>query len=852
MTKPLQHFLTTFVPEHYDVYLDIDRQKQHISGQTTIFGQALTRQILLHQRGLKIQTVTVNGQAMAFNTQDEQDALMISNVPLGDIQIVITYETVLTATLMGIYPADYEVDGVKKQIVLTQFESSGAREAFPGIDEPAAKATFDLAIKYDEQPNETILANMPETHVADGVHHFATTKRMSTYLVAFAFGALISQTTTTASGVKIQVFASDAYKPSALTFALDIAKRSIEFYEDYFDTTYPLPESKQLAVPDLSFGAMENWGLVTYRESALILDPDNAALAQKHRVATIIAHELAHQWFGDLVTMTWWDDLWLNESFANMMEYVAVDALMPEWHIWESFQMNDVSLALNRDAIDGVQPVHVAINHPDEVNTLFDSAIVYAKGARMLVMTRAMIGETAFRAGLKQYFDQYQYGNATGDDLWAALSQASGKDVTGVMNTYLSQPGYPMITASVNADGQLVVKQSQFFISAHTTAERLWQVPLTNNFSADTLMLTTPELVVGDYDTLRAQAGGPLQFNLHNQVHAVMHYDDQLLADLMAHRDQLDAVTQLQLLTDLRLLAKAQVISYAQLVSILGQLAQNETILVQQAIHQIIADLKRLVADDPASTAQLKQFVGQLVQPHLQRLGWHEQATDSNDDIRVRPLILDAALYAQLPEAMAMATQQFAQYQDNLAQMPAYMRRAVLTNQVTTQPTQALFEQLFSAYQQTTDTGFKNDLMAVLPAIADTTALKTLIASLNQPAIIKPQDFAIWYGGLLHNPLAQQQAWDWVRQHWSWLDHKLNGSMNYTNLVKVPANYFQTAQRLAEFNTFFMPKLQQPNLTREIKMGQIVIANQMALVANQLTPLSQALTAYLEEGIQNI
>lgn len=360
-------------------------------------------------------------------------------------------------------------------------------------------------------------------------------------------------------------------------------------------------------------------------------------------------------------------------------------------------------------------------------------------------------------------------------------------------------------------------------------------------------MLTTPEMVVGDYATLRAQAGGPLQFNLHNQVHAVIHYDDQLLADLMAHSDQLDAVTQLQLLTDLRLLAKAQVISYAQLVPMLGKLAQNDTILVQQAVHQIIADLKRLVADDPASTAQLKQFVGQLVQPHLQRLGWHEKPTESNDDVRVRPLILDAALYAQLPEAMAMATQQSTQYRDNLTQMPAYMRRAVLTYQLTTQPTGTLFEQLFTAYQQTTDTGFKNDLMAVLPASTDATALKTLIASLNQPAIIKPQDFAIWYGGLLHNPLAQQQVWDWVRQHWSWLDHKLNGSMNYTNLVKVPANYFQTAQRLTEFNAFFMPKLQQPNLTREIKMGQLVIANQIALVDNQRASLSQALTAYLAD-----
>ena len=843
------HFYQLFQPEHYDLYLDINRETKKISGKTTITGDAKQTEIAVHQKYLTVSAVQADGKDVPFTVDDPAEAVRITLPQAGKVTLTLTYTAPLTDTMMGIYPSYYEVDGVKKQIIGTQFETTAARQAFPSVDEPEAKATFDLAIKFDEHPGETIISNMPEVREENGVHYFDTTVRMSTYLIAFAFGELQNKQTTTKSGVKIGVFATKAHRPNELDFALDIAKRSIEFYEDFYQTPYPLPHSWQLALPDFSAGAMENWGLVTYREALLTLDPDNTSLETKQRVATVIAHELAHQWFGDLVTMKWWDDLWLNESFANMMEYVAVDALMPEWHIWESFQMNDVSLALNRDAIDGVQPVHVAINHPDEVNTLFDSAIVYAKGARMLVMTRAMIGETAFRAGLKQYFDQYQYGNATGDDLWRALSQASGKDVSGVMATYLSQPGYPMITASINDDGQLVVKQSQFFIGQHTTTGQLWQVPLTNNFSEDTLMLTTPEMVVGDYATLRAQAGGPLQFNLHNQVHAVIHYDDQLLADLMAHSDQLDAVTQLQLLTDLRLLAKAQVISYAQLVPMLGKLAQNNTILVQQAVHQIIADLKRLVADDPASTAQLKQFVGQLVQPHLQRLGWHEQPTESNDDIRVRPLILDAALYAQLPEAMAMATQQFTQYRDNLTQMPAYMRRAVLTYQLTTQPTGTLFEQLFTAYQQTTDTGFKNDLMAVLPASTDATALKTLIASLNQPAIIKPQDFAIWYGGLLHNPLAQQQVWDWVRQHWSWLDHKLNGSMNYTNLVRVPANYFQTAQRLTEFNAFFMPKLQQPNLTREIKMGQLVIANQMALVDNQRAPLSQALTTYLADKV---
>ncbi len=845
MTEPLQHFLTTFVPKHYDVYLDINRQAQTIVGEVTIFGEALSDHIFLHQRGLKIKSVTVNQNEVAFTTQNTHEALGLANVPLGQVEIVICYETVLTATLMGIYPSDYEVNGVKKQLVLTQFESSGAREAFPSIDEPAAKATFDLAIKYDEQPNETILANMPETQVVDQVHYFATTLRMSTYLVAFAFGSLISEETTTSSGVKIQVFATDAHTKPTLRFALDMAKRSIAFYEAYFQTPYPLPESKQLAVPDLSFGAMENWGLVTYRESALLIDPENAALTQKHRVATIIAHELAHQWFGDLVTMAWWDDLWLNESFANMMEYVAIDALMPEWHIWESFQMNDVPLALQRDAIDGVQPVHVAINHPDEVNTFFDSAIVYAKGARMLVMTRAMIGDAAFQKGLKHYFDAHQYGNATGGDLWRALSNASGQDVTGVMATYLTQPGYPVISVTVNPEGQLIISQQQFFIGPHDDQERLWQVPLTSNFSDQTLLLKTKAEIIGDYASLRKQVGGPILLNIGQQTHAIIHYDDALLADILVHLDQFNAVSQLQILHDLRLLVQAQIVSYAQIVPVLHKVAANPTILVQQASHELLNDMQRVMQDDATGTATLQRFVRQLVQPQLQRLGWEARPNEANDDTRVRPLIIGAALTAQLPEACAKSDTLYGQYQADLTQMPAYLRRAVLRDQIARTSNIAWFKQLFIRYQQTSDTGLRQDLMATLPGTTNQAALQLILAHLNNIDVVKPQDFGIWYGGLLHNPAAQQAAWDWARAHWDWLDDKLNGSMNYTNLAKIPANYFQTPQRLAEFKAFFRPKLNKDKLTREIIMGQVVIENQIALIKAQHNLLGQALEAAL-------
>ena len=271
----------------------------------------------------------------------------------------MSYSAKLTDSMMGIYPSYYEVDGVKKQLIGTQFETTFARQAFPSIDEPVAKATFDLAIKFDEHKGETVLSNMPEVKTENGVHYFDTTVRMSTYLVAFAFGELQSKLTETKSGVKIGVFSTKAHAEKELDFALDIAKRSIEFYEDYYQTPYPLPHSWQLALPDFSAGAMENWGLVTYREAYLLLNPDNTSLDTKRIVATVIAHELAHQWFGDLVTMKWWDDLWLNESFANMMEYVAIDALQPDWNIWELFQTSEAPQALQRDATDGVQSVHV-------------------------------------------------------------------------------------------------------------------------------------------------------------------------------------------------------------------------------------------------------------------------------------------------------------------------------------------------------------------------------------------------------------------------------------------------------------------------------------------------------------
>lgn len=843
MTANNEHFYKTFQPSHYDLYIDVNRGTKVISGRTTISGEAKATEISVHQKYLTITSVTDEaGEDLAYTVDNEHEAIRVTLREVGPTALTITYTAPLTDTMMGIYPSYYEVAGEKKQIIGTQFETTFARQAFPSIDEPEAKATFDLALKFDEQPGEIVLANMPELREEDGVHYFATTVRMPTYLVAFAFGDLQSKTTRTKSGVEVGVFATKAHKANELDFALDIAKRSIEFYEDFYQTPYPLPHSWQLALPDFSAGAMENWGLVTYREAYLTLDPDNTPLRQKQVVATVIAHELAHQWFGDLVTMKWWDDLWLNESFANMMEYVAIDAIEPDWHIWELFQTDDVSAALNRDATDGVQSVHVQVEDPAEIDALFDGAIVYAKGARMLVMVRALLGDDALRKGLKAYFDAHQYGNATGADLWQALGDASGLDVGAIMTSWLEQPGYPVVTAAV-VDGQLTLSQQQFFIGEGEEKGRQWQIPLNSNYGAVPELLTEHEIVVDDYQQLRAESGQPFQLNVGNNSHFIVKYDETLLADLAQDATNLSAISQLQLLQDQRLLAEGRLTSYATVVPLLQTFANSEHVVVTTALYDVANNLKKFVTPDSEEEHQLQMFFDSLSRQQVARLGWHAQAGESSDDAITRPLVLRAALYAQNAEAIAAAHDLFVAHQADLAALPAEVRGLVLRNEVENYGSEALFDQLLQAYVASSDATFKRDIQGALTQTPDSDLIATLISKFEDANTIKPQDLRAWYRGVLANKHGQQVAWDWIRADWQWLQDTVGGDMEFTTYITVTAAIFQTAERLAEFKAFFEPKLPTPGLTREITMDIKVVETRVALVEAEQEAVNAAVRA---------
>lgn len=835
-----EHFYQLFEPEHYELFFNINRATKKITGVTTITGVAKAAVVNFHQKDLHVTSVEVAGQEVHFRLLNETDTLEVTLPKAGETTVTITYSAPLTDTMMGIYPSYYEVDGVQKQLIGTQFETNSARQAFPGIDEPEAKATFDVAIQFDEQAGETILANMPEISCVDGVHRFDTTVKMSTYLLAFGFGELQRKTTKTASGVEVGVFSTYAHEAKELEFGLDIAKRSIEFYEDFFQTPYPLPHSWQLALPDFSAGAMENWGLITYREVYLLVDPDNTTVANKRAVATVIAHEVAHQWFGDLVTMKWWDDLWLNESFANMMEYVCADALVPELTVWESFQTKDIPAALHRDATDGVQSVYVPVEDPAEVDSLFDSAIVYAKGARMLVMVRSLIGDEALRTGLKTYFQKHQYGNATGADLWAALADASGIDVGAVMQSWLEQPGYPVVTARIE-NGDLCLSQTQFFIGEGHNQGRLWQIPLASNYQVVPELLTEATINLGNYADLRAQAAEPFRLNCGNHSHFIVNYEETLLTDLLNHAETFDAITHLQLLQDLGLLAKGRMVSFSTLIPLITRFATSSSAIVNDALYGILDEFRLFVTPHTKEATHLKTFYRQLSAAQYDRLGLIPNLTDTNDDQLTRQEVIRAALYGDNQTAIADAHALFTTYKDCLSELPAAIRPYVLINEMKNFGSEALFETLLTAYRTTASATFKSALLAAITATKESVFLEVIVAKFEDADTIKPQDLRGWFQHVLANPLGEQFAWDWLRTDWQWLVDTVGGDMSFTSYIQIVASLFHTNERFTEFKAFFEPKLATPGLTREITMGLRVIDSQIAFIQAEKAAVQAAI-----------
>lgn len=491
-------------PLHYDISIhDITLHTYKGTVKIDLKVESATDELHLHYRDLTIGAVeavydgeVVAGEVAELNQKKEFFVVKFAKqfAPPHQVQVVVQFEGVIQTNMAGFYKSSYIENGETKHMLSTQFEATDARRTFPCLDEPALKASFDVHLTVDSA--STVLGNMPvKEEVASGelkTVTFETTPVMSTYLLAWAIGdfeyieAHTEGLYANDKPLPVRIYTTPGYTKDA-ALALEVAPKIVDYFSRIFNLKYPLPKLDLIAVHAFSHNAMENWGLITYRSTALLYSAETSDPSYKQNVAYVVAHEIAHQWFGNLVTMQWWDELWLNEGFATWVGYAAVDHLFPEWDIFSGFVSTSLQNALGLDGLRNSHPIKVPVVDALDIDQLFD-AISYLKGASTIRMLSSYLLTDVFLQGVAKYLNNHQFGNATSGDLWNAISEVSGKDVGAMMESWITKIGFPVIKVSSKGD-KWVIEQSRFLNGGGVKPEddeTVWWVPLDATTSSET------------------------------------------------------------------------------------------------------------------------------------------------------------------------------------------------------------------------------------------------------------------------------------------------------------------------------------------------------------------------------
>ena len=820
----MERLLDYFEPWHYELEECIWRDTERFKGKVRIMGRLKAGKdcIKLHAVGLEIDNVGwtpiddphyydsdyANYRDCRYGYSDAALVVPFSDEMLstldeyrydgdGYVILKIDFHGQLNHNMQGCYLSSYDFNGAKQRLVATQFESHYAREAFPCIDEPAAKATFDLTIIVpDYDPScDVVLANTPAIAQTNGKFEFQTTPRMSTYLLAWVAGPLQSVSTVNKNGVKVSSYCALNQPVESLLFANETAARALEYYDDKFAEKYPLPKLDQVALPDFEAGAMENWGLVTFRESMMLADK-TASVATKRSVALVVTHELSHQWFGDLVTMQWWDDLWLNESFASVIEYYATDALYPDYDIWEDFFTHSCFAALKRDCLPGVQAVQQEVHHPSEIATLFDSAIVYAKGARLILMLIRLMGEEKFDQGIRYYFDKYKYGNTVGDDLWAALQLYADFDVKDFMHAWITRSGYPMLTR----DGDKW-QQRRFLITGDTDDSK-WPIP-----------------------EVKDDMSG----------HYLLNLADATFQEKIQNFDTLGTEQKLRLLLDRMFLAKLPEIPSSSLLDLLPKFIHEPSAAVWGIISTIIGDLKLFCPPESSVAENYRRYLRQILETEYQDIDF--SALNDVDSTTRRDYLLGVAYYSEAePTLQHLANL----YTPNLERLNSNLRGHIMAAKLYFDEAE-VFSVWLERYKTEPDPELREDILFTLTALSrQPEHLTKLMQLLDQPDIVRPQDHLYLYVYLLRNHRTRERALDWLLGNWDYIV-KLTGDKSIEDYPRYTAGVLRTADEAKKFYDFFDQKLDDPVLGRTIKVAHTEIDARLKLIASDAPGVEQKL-----------
>ncbi len=830
MSKKTKHLYSQFQPTNYQLNLAIDKEALSFKGKVIITGQKVGRpaqRISLHQRDLKITSAKLIKQEKSANldipvtrtyNHKSYDELRIHTkdpIKTGTYTIEVEFSGTITEHMLGIYPSYFTDDEKKQTIITTQFESHYAREVFPCIDEPSAKATFNLTLTTAK--GDIVLSNTPIKNQTSDKNQvtttFETTPKMSTYLLAFVTGSMHFVESKTKTGIAVRSWSATSRPKEQLQYSVNEAVKILDFFTDYFGVNYPLEKCDQVALPDFDAGAMENWGLVTYREVALLSDPDNPSVSSEQYISLVIAHELSHQWFGNLVTMKWWDDLWLNESFASLMEHIALEAIHPEWHQWENYTATDVLTTTSRDIFLDIQPVGVKVTDPELIDTLFDPGIVYAKGGRLLKMLREYIGEEAFRIGLKNYFKEFAYSNTTREDLWNSMSKASGKDVSALMTPWIEKPGMPVI--SVNQTGkQLSICQQRFLLDG-IDKESIWPIPyladqpLTN----DTLM--------------KRKAGNTLSSNLpvilnrFGSGHYLTHYLDEnhrsYLATQIAKRT-IPAETRINLLNDSYMLARGGQSSLEDSLDLIKECSREDRDDVWALICRIVAAANQLSEGDEQTDTNIKNFKIKLASNWYKLLGWQESPSDDSNTKQLRHTALSLMISGEDKSAIKQAIEIYNQSK-NISDINAEMRASILSAVIRHNNSKNDVDCLIKLYPDVSS-DLQMDITSGLASTKDANlASEILNSALGEEGFVRSQDILRWLGVFLQNRFIRLTTWEFISKNWTWLEETFLKSKSYDYLPTVTSRFINNKEWEVKYHKLFEPKLADKTLEKNIKIG---------------------------------
>ncbi len=768
-TADAQRLPQTVVPEHYTLSLTPDLKAATFSG-TEIIDVILTEPlnaITLNSAEIAIQSVTITAggkqltATASFDKDKEQATLTVPDkLAAGKATISIAYTGILNNELRGFYLSKTD----KRNYAVTQFEATDARRAFPSFDEPAFKATFDVTLAIDSGDtgisNGSIVKDTPGPGAGKHTLQFATTPKMSTYLVAFLVGDFQCS-----SGEQDGVAIRNCSTPDkvALTpYGVEVAKYVLHYYNDYFGIPYPLKKLDMIGIPDFEAGAMENFGAITYRETDLLVDEKTASIGNKKGVAETIAHEMAHQWFGDLVTMQWWDNIWLNEGFATWMENKPVAAQHPEWNIDESL-IAEMDGTLNLDAQPTTRPIRAKADTPEEINQMFDG-IAYGKASDVLLSVENYLGAETFRKGVHAYLSAHLYANATAEDFWGAQTATSHKPVDKVMESLVAQPGEALLTFGDPAGGKAQVAQRRFFMSASIKPDpaQKWTLPVCFKTGKDSEHCEV--LTPGD-STLKVPKGALFFANAGGKGYYRSQYPADVYASLVASVEtSLTPGERISLVGDEWVQVRANTATVGDFLNLVTAVKADPTAeVVSTALAPVNATFERIAAT-PEEKEALGAWVRKTFAPEYARLGAPAESDSPNTRGLRAQYFGVLGYYGRDPAILAQARQLTQKYMQDpgsveptLGQTAAYI--AARNGDA------ALFDALQHFYETSNNPELQDGALRLLAQFQDP-ALVERALDYAASGKVRNQDAAIQFAIALGTDETRVPAWNYIKSHW--------------------------------------------------------------------------------------